>query len=239
MNIRRAILTDANSRTSYYVAESLHREGLEIIGLNHSGRGLRSRAYQEIIPIPDFEQDPQTFKDVVNSFADNASIMIPVSLKAIRFLERNPNIFSDKLYLPKLNGDSFFLVKDKARCIEYMNSIGIPIPKTYFPDSKETAMDIVKQMDFPLVIKIRRETLISPEKRYAIVSNIHQFKTEYERLSNTQENPIIQEFVYGSGVGVSFLSDNGEILAIFSHRRLREDFITGGPSTYCEGFDSP
>jgi len=65
MNIRRAILTDANSRTACYVAESLHKEGLEIIGLDHSGRKLRNRVYQKIIPIPDFEQDSQTFKDVV------------------------------------------------------------------------------------------------------------------------------------------------------------------------------
>ncbi len=44
--------------------------------------------------------------------------------------------------------------------------------------------------------------------------------------------PLIQEYVEGDGYGVSFLFNHGDLRAKFTHKRLREYPISGGPSTY-------
>jgi predicted ATP-grasp superfamily ATP-dependent carboligase len=84
---------------------------------------------------------------------------------------------------------------------------------------------------FPYVIK---PTNLSSAKGVIYVHS-HKDIPEYHKNSNL----IIQQFVQGVGVGYSFYCRNGEILNGYGHKRIAEYPITGGSSTYREGYKNP
>jgi len=97
--------------------------------------------------------------------------------------------------------------------------------------------NIAGKVAYPVVIKPRDSTS-SRGVQYA--HSEEELIRIYRRFIKSYDNSaLIQEYIPGDGYGVSVLFNQGELRALFTHRRLREYPITGGPSTLRESVRHP
>lgn len=124
------------------------------------------------------------------------------------------------------------MANDKRKVTEIANLIGVPTPKTYMPESLKEIEKIADEVGYPAVIKLPSAGG-SKGLRYAynkreLLKMYQNTVTKY--YSNSANLPLIQEYIPGKGYGVSCLFNNGELRAIFTHKRRREVSVSGGPS---------
>ena len=75
---------------------------------------------------------------------------------------------------------------------------------------------------------------LSAERRYTIARTPQEFIRRYDTMHDVQPPVIVQEYIPGSGLGVSVLMDaQHRPVRVFCHRRTREYPASGGPSTAC------
>ncbi len=233
------MVTDTHWRTSYYVTKSLARRGIKVIGLkSDASRYDKSKYYHTIISVASPETDQEAWLSSVEETGSGKEYLIPISVETIQLVAKHSARLEAKFILPPTDLEKIAMATDKLRSIELMAGIGIPIPATYVPNSLQEAEDIFQRLPLPVVIKLRKEQNIPPEKRYGIAESLEDCLALYRTLSSRQPRPIIQQYVQGQGMGISILANQGKILAKFSHQRLREQKPTGGPSTYCTAIDS-
>jgi len=124
------------------------------------------------------------------------------------------------------------IAANKDMTMRYAEKIGVTIPKTFSPETKEEIEELVQEDEFPFVIKGSTD---SGNVFYA--NNIQELKTSFEKLKSFR--PIIQEYIEGYGCGFFALYDNGKCVAEFMHKRVREFPPSGGPSVVAMSYFSP
>ncbi|MFN2516040.1 MAG: ATP-grasp domain-containing protein [Pyrinomonadaceae bacterium] len=124
---------------------------------------------------------------------------------------------------------------DKAQTLSRAQDDGIRIPFTRLPTSLEDCTAAVGEIGFPCVVKPRSSSgwdgssfssTSSPAYVYSSAGLSH-FLAQRRGL----DWPLIQEFVPGQGKGVFALCDQGRVVALFAHERLRETRPTGSASS--------
>jgi predicted ATP-grasp superfamily ATP-dependent carboligase len=142
-----------------------------------------------------------------------------------------------RLPLPEIK--QYCRARDKAETIKIAMKCNIACPKTYFVESLEELEFLIKQVDFPLVIKPRRSFggrgLVFTQTRETL-------KRDWLKVHQNYPFPLIQEFIPqgGDAFGVSALfNSKHEVRTVFVHRRIREYPVSGGPSTLRESVYNP
>jgi len=128
--------------------------------------------------------------------------------------------------------ETIMKLQNKAICAEVAQKLGIPIPHTWSPDNIDEVTEIAREASYPLVIKLRKgRGSIGLQYVYNSASLITKYNKTITEFDLKQGNyPLIQEYIPGNGVGVSMLFNKGNLLAKFTHLRLKELPITGGTS---------
>ena len=134
---------------------------------------------------------------------------------------------------------------DKAQTVRIAEKSGIPCPRTFLIEDIETLKEVADDFRYPVVIKPRMKVFwqrdrgvmlkVTP-RNYAYTSRdlIDKYAEIISRLSGMDVPPnffMVQELVEGEAYGVEALMHEGELKAIFMHKRLREYPVTGGAST--------
>ena len=121
------------------------------------------------------------------------------------------------------------VLNDKERVAELGRELGIPVPEEYTPETAK----------FPCAVKPRcgEKFGIPAAERYRIAKTpeeLASFREHFRQL--TGEEPIVQQYLPGGGLGCSVIAEEGQIRRAVCHRRIREYPVTGGPSSCCEAF---
>jgi predicted ATP-grasp superfamily ATP-dependent carboligase len=125
----------------------------------------------------------------------------------------------------------------KDLTLAYAGRIGIPIPVSRYPQSIEEA-EGSRDLQFPVILKMAHRESPSGaqlvfQHKYLRVDTFEELRRVLGELPPGQF-PIIQEYIPGSGVGMSMLIRNGKAILAFQHRRLREYPPDGGVGVFCE-----
>jgi predicted ATP-grasp superfamily ATP-dependent carboligase len=119
-------------------------------------------------------------------------------------------------------------------------SLGIPTPETIVPRSEEDIQHFFRQFGAPIVLK---RISSSGARGVFYVHRQQDIRPLLDRYAATGEECLsaflVQQYVAGSGYGVSTLFNRGQLRASFTHRRLREKTPTGGISTLRVGVSMP
>ncbi|MGB7932691.1 MAG: ATP-grasp domain-containing protein [Gammaproteobacteria bacterium] len=128
---------------------------------------------------------------------------------------------------------------NKCTLMRTAESLGIPVPRTWYVDDPATIPDFKDAPSFPAVLKPGRSWLRLQDQwqRSAV-----KFPVDESALNSIIDSDpafhthpfMIQEYVAGHGQGVFALYNQGKPLAFFSHRRLREKPPGGGVSVLSE-----
>jgi predicted ATP-grasp superfamily ATP-dependent carboligase len=236
------LVTDADRGSAITIIRSLGHKGWRVIAADSSPQslGFRSRYTQASLLYPAPETDPQAFVSVLLNAVRKweINLIIPVTDAAILPLSQAREQFAKVCRLAMPAASALEVAADKLKTIDLAKRLGVPVPETRLAHTVQEACDLDQPLSWPVVLKPQVSQL------YREQASIEAFKVCYaENLSQLAEQMrrfegrcpvLLQEYYSGSGQGVELLMYQGQPLAAFQHKRLREVPINGGASAFRE-----
>jgi predicted ATP-grasp superfamily ATP-dependent carboligase len=164
--------------------------------------------------------------------------------------------FTKYVNLPISDFNIMKIASNKKKVFKFAKKIKVPIPQTFYPNNIKEVKEISKEITYPVVLKgnedlknlyyinSKKELIMNYESIMKISQQLNNNKkyNDNDYDSNDQNSDLgimIQEYIKGDGFGFFALLNHGKPRAIFSHKRIREFPITGGPSTAAESVFDP
>ena len=176
---------------------------------------------------------PECFvADVVDLLRSTGACFLLPGHDETEILARYRSRLPTGIILPVAEYDQLVLANNKARMADLANQIGLPVPAVIRWSDIED-LECKLHENTPLVVKLRRgnsaKGVFYPRSAAETLRLCAELCEQYDL--NSDRFPVVQERVEGQGWGVSCLYWDGERIASFTHRRLREKSATGGTST--------
>ena len=231
----RVLITDGNFKHTLASVRSLGKRGVDVTVLSHMRLSVsfHSKYCSKGILAPNPEHDT-TFAEFVYDLAkrERFDVVLPISYAAVDQISRIQEELEPYIRVPLPDRASIDLAGNKDKTMQLAESIGIAIPKTFYPQSLEDAERIADSLSYPVVVKGAREN-----GNVGYANSAEELLSQYQKISAF--SPIVQEYITGGGYGFFALYNHGKARAIFMHRRLREYPVTGGPSALAESIYDP
>jgi len=156
---------------------------------------------------------------------------------ALMFVHRFSRIFSHHICaVPDAVSASWAL--DKGQTIRLAERLGLPIPKTWFPEEFDSVERLAEEVTYPCVVKPRQSRYWTSEGQLAsggpviFCSGYRDLVKAVKRSNSTRF--LVQEFVQGEGRGIYLLTEHGKSRLMFAHRRVREGDPRGSGASCAE-----
>ncbi len=237
----RVLVTDGEQRAALAVVRSLGHAGYQVFVCSRSGRSLAgaSRYARADRAVPNPLGEPERYAQAVETMVRDlaADVLLPVTDAALLALLP----IRDRLgaRMPFADLDRFTAVSDKRRLLAVAPDLGIAIPRQQvIATPADAALLAGGALQFPLVLKPSRSVTGDGTGRVQLavehVAGEAQLRERLEALPPGSFPILAQERVVGPGVGIFLLVWDGELIAAFAHRRIREKPPSGGVSVYRE-----
>ncbi|MCZ7381942.1 MAG: ATP-grasp domain-containing protein [Candidatus Methanoperedens sp.] len=233
-----ALITTANSIKGLIAVRSLGRRGIGVTTADKQrfALGSFSRYSKDFYTYPSPTQFPSEFIHSLTTIIEKhkQDVLMPVHSEDTYLIAKHKSRLETLIKVPLHDYSTMMQVNDKGFLMKAADDMGIRVPRTYLIDNLSSLHQIADKLDFPAVIKLR-ETASSIGLSYVYSKEdlISRFKETVSRFNLSPHSyPLIQEYIEGDGYGVSLLFNQGDLRAKFTHKRIREYPISGGPSTY-------
>ncbi|MCD6557816.1 MAG: RimK family alpha-L-glutamate ligase [Candidatus Aenigmarchaeota archaeon] len=142
--------------------------------------------------------------------------------------------FMDHLGIDKpYSAETILMAHNKFETLEQMKKAGVPIPTTYTAGSVTAAKDILKRMDYPVVIKVVDGF---GGRGVVMVEDFESAQSVVETMKILKKEIIIEEFVGSGGEDIRAFIVGGEIVAGMKRKAKTGDFrsnlFSGGKATH-------
>jgi len=234
-----ALITDIERRKALPIIRALGKEHVRVIGISSQRlpMGQFSRYCQKVYQCPDYRYSPDKFLSALEEICarEKPDVLYPLEDVTVSLCVNAPERWTPytNALLPGMA--ALDTASDKWKTLQAAMELGIPVPKSFCPESMEELEEIAAEWS-QWVIKPRKS---SGSRGIRYVNSGHEIAAAYQEVSLHYPRPIVQERIpqTGTGVGVFLLLDRDmSVLAVFCHRRLREYPVSGGPSTLRESF---
>jgi predicted ATP-grasp superfamily ATP-dependent carboligase len=190
--------------------------------------------------LPSLKKNEGAFLPAVLRVIETEKIeyLLPVGSASFSFCIRNRDVLKNvKVLLPP--AESFNIAESKQLTYQFASALGVPIPGTYYPKSKEELKHM--QLSYPVVIKAPLEM---GKNVVDYASNHESLIEKFEKMCaengfKEPQLPLIQDYIEGDGYGYFAFYVNGECKTWFMHKRIREYPVTGGASTCAVSYVDP
>jgi len=156
-------------------------------------------------------------------------VLFPTDDSEVAALSKNHELLSSFYTLTTPKWEVTRIAYDKRLAYDLAKSLGIPIPKTYFPRDLEHIKTLSNSLDFPLIIKPAIMHKLYEKTRYKLmrVDSYLTLKEGYERISGLipNEQIMLQEPVPGPVshiVSYCSLCKDGIPVVSYLNRHLRQ-----------------
>lgn len=240
MNI---LLTDGGYKHTLAALRSLSKEGHAVSvvggGLTQSqiSRYCRNSYRPLNFSLFDSKLSLLDIAPLIQFIKSNAiELIIPISAHSVIFFAENKHFFAEhtNIILPEASAVS--LCFDKQKSANYVSNLNIKIPNSYHFGSMAELEANIHQLNFPVVAKSSSELQTLPTSYYDNPRDLLLSMRNIQAIlaRNKVDFPLIQERIRGHGEGYFALYRDGQELAYFMHRRIRELPVSGGSSTCAE-----
>ena len=236
------LVTDGEQRAALAVVRSLGRAGHACWVVSSRQRSLAgaSRFARGTAVVPDPLANPAAFRDQVAAIVTERRIevVIPIADPSLLALLEAPERLAPAV-IPFPDLATVRGVADKLRVAEAAGRCGIAVPaQVVAANRSEVEGAAGSRIAWPLVIKPVRSVAGDAGHRIKVgvrlVESPQQLAAALDALPEAAYPVLLQERIYGPGVGIFLLIWRGQTRAIFAHRRLREKPPAGGVSVYRE-----
>jgi predicted ATP-grasp superfamily ATP-dependent carboligase len=250
------LVTDGEERSALAVVRSLGRAGYAVHVAARRARALAatSRWATGVFVTPDPLREPGPFADTVVAYAATRAIdfILPVTdASVLALLPARERLGASVIPCGSL--EAFLALADKAGLRERATRLGIAFPRQVELEWSDRGRSLAGAVQMPVVVKPARSVAVpdsrpgesgserpTPSKlgiRHA--ASMDELTAVIRAMPPGAYPLLIQERIVGPGVGIFLLLWDGEILASFAHRRLREKPPSGGVSVYAESIEPP
>ena len=241
----RILVLDGEQRSALAATRSLGRAGHEVHVASGDPRSLStaSRHCSREVVAPDPAADPGGYRDFLERItADGAyDVLLPMTdlsiPHALELRAARPG-----LALPIPSSEAYHRASDKVELLRLAAEAGVPVPpqeELATPDPREgTGGSVATALRFPVVVKPGRSAVEGATDtarfRVSVAEDREALDRQLRELDPRAYPVLLQERIRGPGLGAFALFWEGEPVAWFAHRRLREKPPTGGVSVYRE-----
>lgn len=235
------LVTDGGYRNSLAIVRHLGRLGANIcvIDTNRGAMSFSSRYCQSrfIGPSP---FDERAYINFVRNLVEHEhfDLVIPVGFRSTEVISKNKKELEQFVNIEIADYESISIALNKKRTYELAEKVGVPYPRTIYPNTFDELVKLSNIVNYPVVIKglfeaghnivewcINKEQMLS--KYYTIC-----------RKNNFTDGslPMLQEYITGESNQYCFsaLYQNGKCKRMFMQRQIRNVPIKGGTAAYAE-----
>ncbi len=236
---RPVLITDGETRAALATTRSLGRAGFPVHVSAHGGRSLAgaSRHCRSEHETRDPEIDPIGWaEDVIELSNRLGASLFPMSEVALGSLfAASADVRADLVGPTRADYEAAI---DKHTLLERAKAIGVDVPQSALIPALSALGDLPPGFAYPVVLKPRRSRVLFAGRWVAppidIVRTREDLQGAAQRWRPEFGDYLLQAFVPGSGEGLFALCRDGELVARFAHRRLREKPPLGGVSVLRE-----
>lgn len=240
-----ALVTDSALRTALYTIRNLGQHGVRITAAERAtplgdNLGGLSRHVSRRVVVPDNRVEPDAFADALLELVDGHDVLIPIGMHAIEPVAKRLAEFQQRIRVALPPWPVIERADNTRDLLVLARELGIPTPRTLVVADYASVEALAADIAYPAIVKLGVEAGLPPGERYRIVATSRQLVAAVDSMRHITTDPIIQELVFGDGIGFEALYDfDRRLVASFTHRRLREYPLSGGPSTFCESLHMP
>lgn len=228
----KVLVTDGRAPAALAISRSLGRRGIEV----HCGEAFKynlssfSRHVTRRVRYPSPDDEPEAFIDRLTEIvrAGEYEMVLPVRDATTLLVAEHQERLSRWTNLYLAPHETIAALSDKGETIKLARTVGVPVPKTYFPE--QTPPDRIKrEADYPVLIRARRS---SGSRGIVHVDSKTGFDAAYARVKGKYGVPIVQEYVDKTGYSTAciLLDEGQDEVASFSYERRKEYPLSGGPT---------
>lgn len=233
----RVLVTAGSEKQSLAAVRSLGRAGVEVdvVDTKADAPAFRSRWCREAFVSP-----PSTDRTAFSDFllervrqGHYTTVLACDDVSATGISERRAE-FATSTHILVPPEPSFRIATDKSALVGFARAHGIPVPRTVQPETRDEARREARALGFPLIIKGAHGW---GAQHVRLVHEAADFDALFDAVTALEAAvggslPMLQQFVVGTGCGVSVLFRDGEPRATFVHQRRAEFDVASGRTPY-------
>ena len=243
--MEKTLILDGNTRSALAATRSLGRKGVPVVVAAESNKTLSgaSRYCSESFTYPDPLENLRAFLSTVETECSRRGIRVifPMTEVSMAAVLKHREEFRN-FQLPFVEFPAFEAMTDKWSLLKLAQRLNITIPHTHYIADARSLERAYPTLNFPVVLKPYRSMIwtkghcTAASVKYAeSVRELQRTVAQYEYF---ERNPfLLQEYVRGQAHGIFALYSQGQPVASFAHRRLRENPPSGGVSVLCESVE--
>lgn len=214
-------------------ARSLGRRGIRVVLLDSQKLiGFRTK-YARCVLLPSARKNPEAWVDWLSDFARELDGPVPVFATSDEH-----NVFLAE-HGSRLKGPFRYLVPDLLTMNQIVNKrlqygvavdVGVPIPKTFYPESVEALDELLPDMTFPCILKPYRAHIGRAKisnKKVLKVESADELRDAFEVLWDSGADFMVQEIIPGTDRDLfgylAFWDENGKEVRWLTKQKLRQN----------------
>lgn len=234
------------------IARALGRKDVRVVRIhpNHLDYSLKSKYWSNIEICPNFyesEEDLLIFLLGLEKKYDSPRVLIPASDDCAYFVAKYQDKLNRVFEIPVPQKNVMEKLTNKKSQYEVAQSLGLPIPETYFPTSMDDVKKLVQKINnYPYVIKptiahkwrLAANKNISQGKKGHTVNNTAELINKCAEIGIDDQEIMVQEIIGGRDerlfTFLSYFNKNAEPLAYCIRSKIRQCPIDFGYCTLTE-----
>lgn len=241
------VVTDGNTRVALAIVRALGKEGNQIIvgSTNIPSLTSASRFCSRSFVYPDPRKESAGFISTLRRIVkdETPDVLLPVTDITTLLITEIKAKLEKYCAVPFPEYKTVQRAANKYEVMKLAEKLEVPIPATIYlhnPEELDTVLpSLPSVLGQPVVVKPARSRIhLGNDWRSAGVKyarDDHHLEFILSNDGSRAEYPILlQERINGEGIGIFLCMDRGEVVAAFSHRRLREKPPSGGVSVLRE-----
>lgn len=230
----------------YQVVRALGKKGISSIVLYDKEKdevGRYSKHVVEAIKIPGFIEEPRLLYDFLMEKANEwtGTLILPTKDYTVEFLARHRDKLGRHYILPMPDAGVIETIVNKRHLYAVAQRLGVSVPGLFAPESLEELNSLDGKIAFPCLLKPGMGHLFFRKFDFKMleIENLTELCTRYRQLTNDftddQFQLMICDIIPGPDSAqmvqyVSYIDQNGEMLASMTSRKMRQD-----PPKYGQG----
>jgi D-aspartate ligase len=147
----------------------------------------------------------------------------------IEFVLDNRDIIDKYYILNYPSNEVIRMLLNKDKFYNYSLEHNLPVPKTYYIQSKEDVNYKIQNFEFPVILKpnyFNKNWGANDLAKTYIINNMDELKYIYTMVSKTQSNVLIQDYIPGPDSNFEYcliyFNDKSECISSFTGQKIRQ-----------------
>jgi D-aspartate ligase len=237
------------------VARALGREGIPVYGFDVSPPFRRpafsSRFCTAAFVSPDpLEDAPGLLQLLAREAArqDEKPVLFFTDDPFVEFVGRNRAALAEHFRFAFPPAEMFGALLDKRKQLDLAQRVGLPCPRTFFPDTREDILAMRHRVQYPVIIKphqghLWRQRYSGEVSKGFRADSPDELVARFDEVLAAGFAAIVQSVVLGPATNIlmfnAYVARDGAVLARYTGRKLRQYPVDFGNAVLCESVPEP